>query len=194
MSQIRPRPAMRLLALLSSLAVAGIVAVALWTYLGGSGGDDPVTRRAVIAPVQEAVAAAQAHAQLCAQGFAGLTRDSGPTGAALDARMAELQDCGQGARRLAEAGYAALDTATGPDDSPLRAEFLDSAGALLSVYELQGDDFDVIHTLLQSARAADRPLPPLADDVGNVLDNAASDIAAAEAQFDRTLEAYRAGG
>lgn len=189
MSQTAPRPAAKLIALLSSLAVAAVVAVALWSYLGG-GGDDPATRRAVVGPVEEAVNALRANAERCAEGFAGLAADGAATAAQIDA----FRNCGAEARRLAEAGYATLDAATGPDDSPLRAEFLDSAGALMSVHEIQGDDFDVIHELLKGARAGGRPATALAGDIGYMLGNVAPDIAAAEMQFTRTLDAYRAGG
>ncbi len=194
MSDPSPRPLTKLVALASSLLVAGIAVIALWTYLGGSGGDDPATRATVIGPVREAVEAAATHSEACGRRIGEVTGADAPEGADLDASLAQIRDCGRNARRLAVAGYTALDAATGPDDSPLRAEFLDSAGSLLSVYEMQGDDFDVIQDLLQEARASGRPLASLATDVSYMLSNSAADIAAAEDQFTRMQAAYRSGG
>ncbi|MCQ0092719.1 hypothetical protein [Roseovarius sp. M141] len=194
MSDASPRPLTKLVALASSLVVAGIAVVALWNYLGGSGGDDPATRTSVISPVQDAVRAAAAHSETCGHRLSSIARVNTAQGGDLDARLAETKDCGAIARRLAVAGYSALDIATGPDDSPLRAEFLDSAGSLLSIYEMQGDDFDLIQDLLQNARADDTPVASLASDINYTLGNSAPDIAAAEGQLARTQAAYRSGG
>ncbi|PVA08822.1 hypothetical protein DC366_17130 [Pelagivirga sediminicola] len=191
MSSAAPRLTSKVIALLSSLVVAGIAIVALWTYLGGSGGDDPATRSRVIGPVREAVDAAAANAEACSRRLGDIAQQSG---ADLAASLDETQSCGQSARRLAAEGYTALDTATGPQDSPLRAEFLDSAGALLSVYEMQGDDFDMVHDLLQNAHASGAPVAPLGSDVTYTLGNSAPDIAAAVAQLAKTQDAYRKGG
>ncbi|HEY9039292.1 MAG TPA: hypothetical protein VIN05_10175 [Roseovarius sp.] len=194
MSDASPRPLSKLIALASSLLVAAIAVIALWNYLGGGGGDDPATRTAVINPVRDAVEAAAAHSQDCGRRFDDVTRADASERADPDAALARIQTCGADARRLAVAGYDALDAATGPDDSPLRAEFLDSAGSLLSVYEMQGDDFDLARDLLQDARANDRPMASLATDLSYLLGNSAADIAAAEEQFARTQAAYRSGG
>ena len=194
MSDASPRPLTKLVALASSLVVAGIAVIALWNYLGGSGGDDPATRAAVIGPVREAVEAAAAHSEECGRHIGDMTRADAPGGTGPEAALAQIQDCGRDARLLAVAGYAALDAATGPDDSPLRAQFLDSAGSLLSVYEMQGDDFDLIRDLLQDARASGTPLASLAADVSYMLSNSTADIAAAEDQFTRMQAAYRSGG
>ncbi|WP_113912879.1 hypothetical protein [Roseovarius dicentrarchi] len=188
MNAAPPRPMSKLIALVSSLAVAGVAIFALWNYLGGSGGDAPAKRSAVIAPVREAVAASASHSHACAGRIAALTR--GAPGAAAP----DIKPCGTEARRLAASGYSALDAATGPDDSPAKAEFLDAAGSLLSVYEMQGDDFDLIHDLVQDAAAKGAPVAALASDIDYTLGNSAADIAAATAQLDRTQAAYRSGG
>lgn len=189
MSAAAPRPWSRLIALGSSLAVAGIAAVAVWNYLGVGGGDTPAERGAVITPVRDAVAAAATNSEDCSRRI----RDALPRSAA-GALVAQIKDCGRDARRLAAAGYSALDAATGPDDSAKRAEFLDAAGALLSIYEMQGDDFDLVRELLQDAAAKGTPLASMASDISYTLGNSASDVAAAKAQLDRLQAAYRSGG
>ncbi len=189
MSDASPRPLSKLVALASSLVVAAIAVIALWNYLGGNGGDAPATRTAVISPVQDAVAASAAHAEGCNRRITQLVRASTP-----DAELAQIKDCGEDSRRLAAAGYSALDAATGPDDSPLRAEFLDAAGSLLSIYEMQGDDFDMINEVLQDAIAKGTPTASLVSDISYTLGNSAPEITAANAQLDRTQAAYRSGG
>lgn len=190
MNAAPPRPLSKLIALLSSLAVAGVAIVALWDYLGGSSGDAPAKRSAVIVPVRGAVDASAGHSKACTSRIAALTRGAPGAGALAN----EIKPCGAEARRLAAAGYSALDTATGPDDSPQKAEFLDAAGSLLSVYEMQGDDFDLIGGLLQDAAAKGAPASALASDIDHTLGNSAADIDTATAQIERTQAAYRSGG
>jgi hypothetical protein len=194
MSDASPRPLPKIIALTSSLVVAGVAGFALWNYLGGSGGDTPAARSAVIGPVRDAVSAAASHSATCGDYFSGMTQTAVAQGADLDARLAQTNECGAVARRLAVSGYSALDTATGSNDSALRVEFLDSAGSLLSLYEIQGDDFDVIQDMLLNARASGAPMTALASDVSIMLGNSVPDIAAAEGQLARTQDAYRSGG
>ncbi len=189
MNDAPPRPLSKLVALVSSLIVAAIAMIALWNYLGGSGGDAPATRSAVISPVQDAVAASAAHSRGCNRRITELVRASAPA-----TELVQIKDCGEDARRLAAAGYSALDAATGPEDSSLRAEFLDAAGSLLSIYEMQGDDFDMINELMQNAIAKGTPIASRASDISYTLGNSAPEIAAANAQLDRTQAAYRSGG
>ncbi|MDO5757649.1 MAG: hypothetical protein Q4P24_09050 [Rhodobacterales bacterium] len=185
-----PRIWPKLVALISSLAVVAIAVFALWNYLGGSDGDDPPTRISVIDPVADAVAAAAAHSDRCIR----VLSDGAHADTARDTDIAATATCGSVARDLAAAGYAALDAATGPKDSARRAEFLDSAGALLSVYEMQGDDFDMAHDMLESAHENEAEPESLSTEIDEILARAATDITVAQEQLERTQAAYQSGG
>lgn len=199
----RPRTATLVIASLASLALILVSGVAVWRHLGGAGGDDPAKRSAVLTPVDAAVARAAANAESCAQGLSDVTSaDSTIDDSALDAEISRLGECGATARALAERGYAALDAATEPVElgnapgieSPRRDTYLDTAGSLLSVYEMQGDDFDLIFDLLQRARANDAPIAQLHSDVTSILGNGAPDIITGQKALDRARDTYRANG
>ena len=190
----------------AGLATALLIAVsgvAVWRHVNGAAGDDPATRLAVHTPVEAAIAEAEAHSALCAGELTAITRTPGPDAGATASGMTLLETCGATARRLAEQGYGALDVAAGittveaaPDGagSPGRAAYLDASGSLLSVYELQGDDFDVIFDALHHARLAGTPLAGLSEDVARSLGNSTPDIAAAQDEQARALSAYHRGG
>lgn len=199
----RPRTATLVIAALASLALILVSGVAVWRHLGGAGGDDPAKRSAVLTPVDAAVARAAANAETCAQGLSDVTSpDSAVDYSALDAEISRLGECGATARTLAERGYAALDAATEPVelgdapgiDSPRRDTYLDTAGSLLSVYEMQGDDFDLIFDLLQRARVNDAPIALLHSDVTSILGNGAPDISTGQKALERARDTYRAKG
>lgn len=199
----RPRTATLVIAALASLALILVSGVAVWRHLGGAGGDDPAKRSAVLTPVDAAVARAAANAESCAQGLIDVTSaDNARDESTLDAEISRLGECGATARTLAERGYAALDAATEPMElgdapvveSPRRDTYLDTAGSLLSVYEMQGDDFDLIFDLLQRARANDAPIVLLHSDITSILGNGAPDIETGQKALERARDTYRAKG
>ncbi|SEK94771.1 hypothetical protein [Roseovarius nanhaiticus] len=193
-----PRRGTLIAAALASAAILAVSGVAVWHHLGGGGGETPTMRNAVMVPVDAAVEAAQLNASNCASRLAEVTQLTDRAG--IDAELDRLETCGSAARRLAEEGYGALDIAAGVTGapgaapSPRRAQYLDAAGSLLSVYEIQGDDFDVAYDILDRARRTGAPLGPLASDITSILGNASSDVAAAREEAARARDAYRKRG
>ncbi|MEX1236339.1 MAG: hypothetical protein WEB56_15260 [Roseovarius sp.] len=191
----RPGRGTILIAGLTSAAILAVSGIAVWRHLGGTGGDTPAQRSAVIAPIAEVLDAARDHSDRCAAEFSALITAASAT----DDAMARLESCGDTARALAERGYVSLDTVPqageAPDStSPRRAEYLDSAGSLLSMYELQGDDFDVVYDMMARARATGATLSSLSADAGHVLNTGAPDVEAARKEATRAEAAYRKGG
>ncbi|MFX0541069.1 hypothetical protein ACEWPM_004960 [Roseovarius sp. S4756] len=186
-----PKRGTMIVAALASAALLVVSGVAVWRHLGGSSGDTLAQRSAVIAPVSAALAASGQHSDQCVTGFRALTEaNSDDAFFALD----RIENCGETSRLLADHGYGALDNNAGTPASPLRAAYLDAAGSLFSVYELQGDDFDVIFDMLHRARSTDAPLTDLASDVRHILGNGAPDIDAARQEATRAEADYRKRG
>ncbi|MFX0544331.1 hypothetical protein ACEWPL_002160 [Roseovarius sp. S1116L3] len=186
-----PKRGTLIVAALASAAILAVSGIAVWRHLGGSGGDTPAQRSAVIAPVSAALTASGEHSEQCTAGIRALTETSATgTAEVLDS----LERCGETARLLADHGYGALDTDTTTPGSPLRAAYLDAAGALFSVYELQGDDFDVIFDMLHRARSTGAPLTGPASDAAHILGNGAPDVDAARKEAARAEAAYRKRG
>ena len=188
----RPRNATLIIAALASAAILLVAGVAVWRHLGGASGDAVSDRSNVIASIGDAIEAAGTNSDRCAQGLTALAGDA--AGDTLDARMDQLETCGKAARNLAEQGYSALDAGAGLSDSPLRAAYLDAAGSLMSVYEMQGDDFDLIFDMLHSARSTEAPMAPLRSDITYILGNVTPDIAAGQQELARARDAYRRRG
>ncbi|MFD0857913.1 hypothetical protein [Roseovarius aquimarinus] len=195
-----PRNRARIVAGSATAVLVVVAAIAVWRHQTGAGGDDPATRQAVMARIEGALEAAGTHSARCAEQLLAQTSDA-------PARpLDDLETCGETARLLAEEGYTALDEAAGMDarggdgegdgiiGSPARAAYLDASGALFSVYEIQGDDFDVIFDTLHRARLAQTPLAQLNADVSRSLSNSAPDVAAAQSQQADARETYRRGG
>lgn len=179
--------------LVAALASAALIAVsgwALWRHMAGDGGDTPAERTAVIGPVAALSEAAIRHSDRCTEGLLALTRAADATDAAIDA----METCGERARAIAEQGYAALDEAAGQSTSEARAAYLDAAGALFSVHELQGDDFDLIFDMIHNARTTGAPLNGLGADTGHIIGNAAPDVAASRNEAARAETTYRSRG
>ena len=189
----RPRRATMIVAALASVALLLVSGLAVWRHQGGAGGDPASERSAVIAKVGGAVDAAGIHAGECAERLADLAGGT-TAGADLNARLDQVETCGKTARALADTGYTALDAGAGLSASPGRAAYLDAAGSLLSIYEMQGDDFDVIFDMLHRARKTGAPIAPLGADITYMLGNAAPDLAAGQQELDRARKAYRKRG
>jgi len=188
----KPSGATLVIAALVSAALLIFSGVAVWRHMGGSSGDPVDERGAVITRVGGAVDAASTHAATCSAGLTSLA--SAAIDQSTDTNMAEFESCGKTARALAEMGYTALDGGTDLSDSPLRAAYLDAAGSLLSVYEMQGDDFDVIYDLLHRARSGGASSISQTSDITYILGNVAPDIAANQQELDRARAAYRKRG
>lgn len=189
----RPRRATMIVAALASAALLLVSGLAVWRHLGGTGGDPTGERSAVITKVGGAVDAAGIHSQKCTEQLAVLAGDR-IAATDLNAHLDQVETCGKTARALADAGYTALDVGAGLSASPGRAAYLDAAGSMLSVYEMQGDDFDVIFDMLHRARETGAPIAPLGSDITYILGNAAPDLAAGQQELDRTRTAYRKRG
>ncbi|WP_138934213.1 hypothetical protein [Roseovarius arcticus] len=189
----RPRRATMIVAALASIALLLVSGLAVWRHQGGSGGDPVSDRSAVIAKVGGAVDAAGIHAADCTERLVDLAGGA-IADADLNARLDQLETCGKTARALADAGYTALDAGAGLSASPGRAAYLDAAGSLLSIYEMQGDDFDVIFDMLHLARETGAPIAPLSADITYILGNVAPDLTAGQQELDRARKAYRKRG
>lgn len=189
---IRPRSATLVIAGLASLAIVLVAGIAVWRHLGGVPGDDLTIRSAVTTPVDEAVAKAAAHSTACAEGLSNLaSADNDANASALESEMA---GCGAIARDLAERGYSTLDAVAGSADTgstPGRDAYLDAAGSLLSVYEMQGDDFDMIFDMLERARSDGAPMQ---GDITSILSDGLPDITAGQKELARARDSYRAKG
>ncbi|RKF17032.1 hypothetical protein D6850_05800 [Roseovarius spongiae] len=180
----------------NAAVIAGLIVVALLVVFAWrqsrQNAADAAARRADMQPVIAAVDAAAANSAQCAERFSKLTDPAASLEeSAVDGLMAETEDCGFMARALAEEGYARLDSSASAEDSEAKANFLDAAGATLSVYELQGDDFDALHDLLES----NGPIGSgdVREEARRLLTAADGDIADATRHFRNNQDAYAAG-
>ena len=189
----RPRRATLIVAALASAALLLVSGLAVWRHQGGTGGDPAGQRATVIANVGAAVDAAGIHSADCTNRLTSVAAGTGPD-ADLDAQLDQLETCGKTARALADNGYTTLDVGADLSASPGRAAYLDAAGSLLSLYEMQGDDFDVIFDMLHRARETRAPIAPLSADITYILGNVAPDLAAGQQELDRARKAYRRRG
>ncbi|MEB8389331.1 hypothetical protein OO012_19110 [Rhodobacteraceae bacterium KMM 6894] len=175
-----------------TIVVVGLIA----SFAGYRPGPRPEAleaRIAVINPVIAAVNTAQAHATQCIAWFSELTDTQLPPAEA-QSRMARTQRCGQTARATAEAGYGTLDQVSIGPDSPTKAQFLDAAATALSIYEMQGDDFDTAQTLLGDAMTQGTPLTDMRTTVLDQLATLASDLVASHDALNQTRADYYVNG
>lgn len=194
MSMARPSNATLIIAALASLALLLVSGIAVWRHFSSVGGDDLATRSAVVVPVDEAITAASNHSDSCIEGLSKLVRASS---SALNVALAEFDNCGKVARQLAERGYSTLDAAAGSAEaasSAGRDAYLDAAGSLFSVYEMQGDDFDMIFDMLSRANGSGTAIATLQGEITAILDTSAPDIQTGQKELARARDAYRSKG
>lgn len=134
-------------------------------------------RIAVINPVIETINSAEGYASDCIGYFDELTDPAQSlTSAEAKARLFFAETCGRQARSSSEDGYDVLSRVSGADDGPAKTAYLDAAAALLSMYEAQGEDFDLAYQVVEATRDSGTPLSNARGEMAQHLNNLNADI------------------